>query len=85
MPRQGARISFILALVFRGVFILIGAQLIENFSWIFYLFGAFLIYTAITQAFGSEHGDQTDTALIRFAKRHLSLTGLVPQRLPSST
>jgi tellurite resistance protein TerC len=67
-------IGIILALVFRGIFILIGAQLIENFSWIFYLFGAFLIYTAITQAFGSEHGDQTDTAIIRFAKRHLSLT-----------
>ena len=67
-------VGIILALIFRGIFILIGAQLIENFSWIFYLFGAFLIYTAITQAFGSEHGDQTDTALIRFAKRHLSLT-----------
>lgn len=67
-------IGIILALVFRGVFILIGAQLIEHFSWIFYLFGAFLVYTAITQAFGSEHGDQTDTALIRFAKRHLAVT-----------
>jgi tellurite resistance protein TerC len=66
--------GIILALVFRGIFILIGAQLIESFSWIFYLFGAFLVYTAITQAFGSEHGDATDTALIRFAKRHLSVT-----------
>jgi tellurite resistance protein TerC len=66
--------GIILALVFRGIFILIGAQLIENFSWIFYLFGAFLVYTAIKQAFGSEHGDATDTPLIRFAKRHLSVT-----------
>jgi tellurite resistance protein TerC len=67
-------VGIILALIFRGVFILIGAQLIENFSWIFYLFGAFLVYTAITQAFGSEHGGQTDTVLVRFAKRHLSVT-----------
>jgi tellurite resistance protein TerC len=67
-------VGIVLALIFRGVFILIGAQLIENFSWIFYLFGAFLVYTAIRQAFGSEHGDATDTALIRFAKRHLSVT-----------
>jgi tellurite resistance protein TerC len=67
-------VGIILALIFRGIFILVGAQLIENFSWIFYIFGAFLIYTAITQAFGDEHGDQTDTALIRFAKRHLSVT-----------
>jgi tellurite resistance protein TerC len=66
--------GIILALVFRLVFILIGAQLIENFSWIFYLFGAFLVYTAITQAFGSEHGDRTDSALIRFMKRRLSVT-----------
>lgn len=67
-------IGIILALVFRGIFILIGAQLIENFSWIFYIFGAFLIYTAITQAFGGEHGDATDTALVRFARKHLSVT-----------
>jgi tellurite resistance protein TerC len=67
-------IGIILALVFRGVFILIGAQLIDTFGWIFYLFGGFLIFTAITQAFGSEHGDRTDTALVRFAKRHLSVT-----------
>ena len=67
-------VGIILALIFRGVFILIGAQLIENFSWIFYLFGAFLIYTAITQAFSGEHGDMADTRLIRFARRHLSVT-----------
>ena len=67
-------VGIILALIFRGIFILIGAQLIQNFSWIFYIFGAFLIYTAITQAFGDDHGDKTDTVLIRFAKRHLSVT-----------
>jgi len=33
------------ALVFRGIFIAAGAALIENFSWILYLFAAFLIYT----------------------------------------
>ncbi len=67
-------VGIILALIFRGVFILVGAQLIENFSWIFYIFGAFLIYTAITQAFGGEHGDATNSPLIRFARRHLSVT-----------
>jgi tellurite resistance protein TerC len=67
-------IGIILALIFRGIFILVGARLIQDFSWIFYLFGAFLVYTAVTQVIGSEHGDQTDTALIRFAKRHLAVT-----------
>jgi tellurite resistance protein TerC len=38
------------ALVLRTIFILVGAAAIENFSWVFYLFGAILIYTAWTQA-----------------------------------
>ncbi|MBW8873133.1 MAG: TerC family protein, partial [Leifsonia sp.] len=32
-------VGIILALVFRGIFILLGAALIENFSWVFYIFG----------------------------------------------
>ena len=38
------------ALVLRTIFILVGAAAIENFSWVFYLFGAILIYTAYVQA-----------------------------------
>ncbi|MCA3747846.1 MAG: TerC family protein [Rubrobacter sp.] len=38
------------ALVLRGVFILIGAELLERFDWIVYVFGAFLIYTGIRMA-----------------------------------
>jgi tellurite resistance protein TerC len=67
-------IGIILALVLRAIFIVIGAQLIASFSWIFYLFGAFLIYTAITQAFGSEHGDYQNGRLVRFLRRHLAVT-----------
>lgn len=37
------------ALVLRLIFILLGAALIEHFSWVFYLFGAFLVYTAVKQ------------------------------------
>ncbi len=67
--------GIVLALVFRGIFIIIGAQLIASFSWIFYLFGAFLVYTAFTQAFGKEQGEgASDSRLIRFAKRHLPFT-----------
>jgi tellurite resistance protein TerC len=66
--------GIILALVFRAVFILVGAQLIASFSWIFYLFGAFLVYTAITQAFGSEHGDAQNSRLVRLLRRHLAVT-----------
>ncbi len=39
-------IGIVMALAMRAVFIAVGAAAIENFSWIFYLFGLFLIYTA---------------------------------------
>jgi tellurite resistance protein TerC len=68
-------VGIILALVFRGVFILLGAQLIENFSWIFYIFGAFLLYTACNQAF-TNHNDEEDTEsrLIVFLRRRVAIT-----------
>ncbi|HEV7624471.1 MAG TPA: TerC/Alx family metal homeostasis membrane protein [Amnibacterium sp.] len=67
-------VGIILALLFRGIFIAVGAQLIASFSWIFYLFGAFLVYTAITQAFGSGHGDAQNGRLVRFLRRHVAVT-----------
>ena len=39
-------IGIVMALVMRGIFIAVGAAAISNFSWIFYIFGLFLIYTA---------------------------------------
>jgi tellurite resistance protein TerC len=65
--------GIILALIFRGIFIVIGAQLIASFSWIFYVFGAFLIYTAVRQAFASDHGNAQDSRLIRYVKHHLKV------------
>src|SRR3954447_9768622 len=67
-------ITFALAL--RTVFILVGAAAIQNFSWVFYLFGAILLYTAWVQARGG-HGDDEDyreNAVLRFARRHLRTT-----------
>ncbi len=40
-------VGIVIAIVLRGLFIWLGAAAIENFSWIFYIFGAFLIYTAV--------------------------------------
>jgi tellurite resistance protein TerC len=65
------------ALVLRTVFIAVGAAAIENFSWVFYLFGAILIYTAWAQARGGGHGGEEDyqeNAVLRFARRHLRTT-----------
>ncbi|TFC71720.1 TerC family protein [Cryobacterium sandaracinum] len=68
-------VGIIIALVLRGIFILLGAQLIENFSWIFYIFGAFLLYTAVHQAVAKEPDvDEADNGLIRFLRRHMNIS-----------
>jgi tellurite resistance protein TerC len=67
--------GIIIALVLRGIFILLGAQLIENFSWIFYIFGAFLLCTAVRQAVGSEGGeDDPENGLVRYLRRHIRIS-----------
>jgi tellurite resistance protein TerC len=40
-------IGIMMAIVFRIIFITIGVALVENFHWILYIFGAFLVYTGI--------------------------------------
>lgn len=69
-------IGIILALVFRGVFIGVGAAAITRFSWIFYLFGVFLIYTAIHLAREgrSDEDEYDENALIRWTRTHLPAT-----------
>ncbi|MCX2746937.1 TerC family protein [Arthrobacter sp. MI7-26] len=43
-------VGIIIALILRGIFIALGAVVIEQFSWVFYIFGAFLLWTAWKQA-----------------------------------
>lgn len=65
------------ALVLRTVFILVGAAAIENFSWVFYLFGAILIYTAWVQARSGGHNadeDYSENAVLRLTRRLLPTT-----------
>jgi tellurite resistance protein TerC len=67
-------VGIVLALVFRGVFIALGAAAIERFSWVFFLFGAFLIYTAAKlyidyRSEDSEDEEATDNAMLRWVKR----------------
>jgi tellurite resistance protein TerC len=69
-------VGIILALFFRGIFIAVGAAAINQFSWIFYIFGAFLVYTAIHLARQGQNDedDYQENAVIRFAKRRLPAT-----------
>ena len=53
--------GIVIALILRLIFILAGAALIENFSWVFYFFGAWLLWTAFSQAReGVEDPDDED-------------------------
>lgn len=72
--QQALLIGIILALVFRGIFIALGAVAIKQFSWIFYIFGAFLVITAIRLARDTEHDDDADNAVVRFARTYLNST-----------
>jgi tellurite resistance protein TerC len=72
-------IGIILALIFRGIFIAIGAAAIARFSWVFFIFGAFLIYTAVRLVIDyrrhEDHTDETpDNAALRFVKKRFPAT-----------
>ncbi|WP_411069873.1 TerC/Alx family metal homeostasis membrane protein [Streptomyces sp. cmx-4-25] len=54
-------VGVLIALVLRAIFIAAGAAIIASFSWVFYIFGAFLIYTAwklIQEARADEEEDE---------------------------
>ena len=72
--QEALLVGIILALIFRGIFIALGAVAIEEFSWVFYIFGAFLVYTAITLARDNDHDDDAENAVVKFARNHLTLT-----------
>ncbi|GAB2969139.1 TerC/Alx family metal homeostasis membrane protein [Nocardioides montaniterrae] len=74
--QEALLVGIVLALVFRGVFIALGYTLVENFSAIFYLFGAFLVYTAVklvTSYGDSEDEHPEDNAIVRLARKHLNV------------
>jgi tellurite resistance protein TerC len=70
--------GIVLALIFRGIFIALGAAAIERFSWVFFLFGAFLIYTAVRLYLdyrGRDHEDDaTENAVMRWVKARFPAT-----------
>jgi tellurite resistance protein TerC len=69
-------IGIVLALIMRGAFILAGAALIERFIWVFYLFGAFLVYTAIRLAISGEPDESEfrENVLIRWTRKVLPVS-----------
>ncbi|NEM91512.1 TerC/Alx family metal homeostasis membrane protein [Galbitalea soli] len=75
LQQEVLMVGIIIALVLRGLFILLGAALIANFAWIFYLFGAFLLYTAVHQALTSHREmEESESAVIRLLRRRIHIT-----------
>jgi len=72
--QQALLVGIIIALIFRGIFIALGAVAINEFSWVFYIFGAFLLYTAVGLVRNTDHDDDGDNFVVRFARSHLKLT-----------
>jgi tellurite resistance protein TerC len=63
------------ALLMRGMMIFAGTELIEKFSWILYIFGAFLVYAGIHMLFTRKEKIRPEQgAFFRFANSHLRLT-----------
>jgi tellurite resistance protein TerC len=63
------------ALVFRAIFIAAGATLLEQFHWMVYVFGAFLVFTAVRMATArTEHTDPGKNPVLRLMRRTIPMT-----------
>jgi tellurite resistance protein TerC len=63
------------ALIMRGVMIFAGAALLEKFSWVMYIFGAFLVYAGVHMLFAKKENVRPgDSAFYKFASKHLRLS-----------
>ncbi len=68
-------VGIIMSLVLRAAFIFAGVAILNAFTGIFYLFGAFLIYTAIHQLFRSEDDDEeSESKLTKFLSKRIAYT-----------
>lgn len=78
-PRNYHRVLFwgiFGAIVMRFLFIFIGAALIQQFEWIMYVFGAFLVYTGIKMYFERNKNEQIDPQhhpVVKFAQKHFKV------------
>jgi tellurite resistance protein TerC len=74
-------IGILMAIVFRAIFITIGAALIERFHWILYVFGVFLVYTGV-KMFSADQEEEfkpEENIAYRLMSRYLNITDDFPQ------
>jgi len=78
VPRQDQQtvlmVGIVIALVLRAVLIVLGAAAIERFSWVFYIFGVFLIFTALKLVVGNGDDDEyKENAVIKMLRKFLPI------------
>ena len=76
LQQSALLVGIVLALVMRGIFIAVGAAAINEFSWVFYLFGLFLVYTAARLATHKDDEDEEvhDSRIVAMLKRRTPLS-----------
>lgn len=76
LQQSALLIGIIIAIVLRGIFIALGAAVIERFAWVFYIFGAFLIYTAVKLAREGKSDDDEyhENKFMQFVERRFPAT-----------
>ena len=64
------------AIVLRTIFIFIGAWFVQEFSWILYIFGAFLVYTGFKFLRGQDEEESNieDMAILKWLRKHMRIT-----------
>jgi tellurite resistance protein TerC len=70
-------VGILLALILRGIFIGVGAAVIAQFEWVFYVFGAFLVWTAYRLSrtgLGAEDDEYKENRLTKLVRRVLPVT-----------
>lgn len=68
-------VGITIALILRGLFILVGAAVIERFTWVFFIFGIFLVYTAVKLVAGDDKDEEYhENAIIRALRKVVNVT-----------
>ena len=76
LQQYALMIGIVMALVMRAIFIAVGAAAIENFSWVFYLFGLFLLYTAVklVKEGAEDEDDYEENRLVAWVEKRFPAT-----------
>ncbi len=76
LQQSALMVGIIIAIILRALFIALGAAVINTYAWVFYIFGAFLIWTAwkLAREGESDDDDYEENALLKFVERRFPAT-----------